>query len=34
MPIFVEPNEHNLRYLKTKAEKLGHLFNDDPMNID
>ena len=34
VPIFVEPNEHNARYLKTKAEKLGHLFNDDPMNID
>ena len=34
VPIIVEPNEHNARYLQTKAEKMGHLFNDDPMNID
>jgi 3,4-dihydroxy 2-butanone 4-phosphate synthase/GTP cyclohydrolase II len=33
VPIIVEPNEYNARYLQTKAEKMGHLFNDDPMNI-
>jgi 3,4-dihydroxy 2-butanone 4-phosphate synthase/GTP cyclohydrolase II len=25
VPIRVKPNPHNLRYLKTKREKLGHL---------
>ena len=25
VPIIIEPNPHNLRYLKTKKEKLGHL---------
>ena len=34
VPIIVAPNEHNARYLQTKAEKLGHSFDpDDPMNI-
>jgi len=32
VPIVVEPNEHNLRYLQTKRDKLGHRFDDDPMN--
>ncbi len=25
LPLLIETNEHNLRYLETKAEKLGHL---------
>ena len=25
LPIRVQPNPHNARYLKTKREKLGHL---------
>jgi len=33
VPIIVEPNEFNARYLQVKAEKLGHRFDDDPMNI-
>jgi 3,4-dihydroxy 2-butanone 4-phosphate synthase/GTP cyclohydrolase II len=33
VPIFVAPNEFNARYLQIKAEKLGHRFDDDPMNI-
>jgi len=33
VPIIVEPNEFNARYLETKREKLGHRFDDDPMNI-
>lgn len=33
VPIIIEPNEHNARYLQTKREKLGHRFDDDPMNI-
>jgi 3,4-dihydroxy 2-butanone 4-phosphate synthase/GTP cyclohydrolase II len=33
VPIIVEPNEFNARYLQIKAEKLGHRFDDDPMNI-
>jgi 3,4-dihydroxy 2-butanone 4-phosphate synthase/GTP cyclohydrolase II len=33
VPIFVQPNEFNARYLQIKAEKLGHRFDDDPMNI-
>ncbi len=31
VPIIVTPNEHNARYLETKALKLGHRFDDDPM---
>jgi 3,4-dihydroxy 2-butanone 4-phosphate synthase/GTP cyclohydrolase II len=31
VPIVTKPNEHNARYLKTKSEKLGHRFDDDPM---
>jgi 3,4-dihydroxy 2-butanone 4-phosphate synthase/GTP cyclohydrolase II len=33
VPIIVEPNEFNAHYLQIKAEKLGHRFDDDPMNI-
>jgi 3,4-dihydroxy 2-butanone 4-phosphate synthase / GTP cyclohydrolase II len=33
VPIIAEPNEFNARYLQIKAEKLGHRFDDDPMNI-
>ena len=33
VPIIVEPNEFNARYLETKREKLGHRFDDDPMDI-
>jgi 3,4-dihydroxy 2-butanone 4-phosphate synthase / GTP cyclohydrolase II len=28
LPVRVEPNSFNLRYLRTKKEKLGHLFPD------
>lgn len=28
LPIKVEPNPHNFRYLKTKKDKLGHLLDD------
>ena len=31
VPIFSAPNPYNERYLQTKAEKLGHRFDDDPM---
>jgi 3,4-dihydroxy 2-butanone 4-phosphate synthase/GTP cyclohydrolase II len=27
MPIHIEPNQHNLQYLKTKKKKLGHLLD-------
>lgn len=30
VPIRVEPNSENLRYLQTKRDRLGHLFHDDP----
>jgi 3,4-dihydroxy 2-butanone 4-phosphate synthase/GTP cyclohydrolase II len=30
VPIVVEPNEFNARYLATKRDKLGHRFDDDP----
>jgi 3,4-dihydroxy 2-butanone 4-phosphate synthase/GTP cyclohydrolase II len=33
VPIIAEPNEFNARYLQIKAEKLGHRFDDDPMDI-
>jgi 3,4-dihydroxy 2-butanone 4-phosphate synthase / GTP cyclohydrolase II len=32
IPIITEPNEYNARYLLTKAEKLGHRFDDGPMD--
>ncbi len=33
VPIVIEPNEHNQRYLDTKRQKLGHRFDDDPMTL-
>jgi 3,4-dihydroxy 2-butanone 4-phosphate synthase/GTP cyclohydrolase II len=33
VPIIAEPNEFNAHYLEVKREKLGHRFDDDPMNI-
>ena len=30
VPIRVEPNSENLRYLQTKRDRLGHLLDDDP----
>ncbi len=29
IPIIIEPNEHTEKYLKTKKEKLGHLFDKE-----
>ena len=29
IPLITEPDEHNARYLETKAEKLGHLLGPD-----
>jgi 3,4-dihydroxy 2-butanone 4-phosphate synthase / GTP cyclohydrolase II len=28
LPIQIEPNQHNARYLKTKKDKLGHLLDE------
>ena len=28
IPLVIEPNEHNLRYLRTKSTKLGHIMHD------
>ncbi|HLF71436.1 MAG TPA: bifunctional 3,4-dihydroxy-2-butanone-4-phosphate synthase/GTP cyclohydrolase II [Dehalococcoidia bacterium] len=33
VPIYSEPNEYNARYLEVKRDKLGHRFDDDPMEI-
>jgi 3,4-dihydroxy 2-butanone 4-phosphate synthase/GTP cyclohydrolase II len=33
IPMIVEPNEFNMRYLQVKREKLGHRFDDDPMDL-
>ena len=27
VPLVVEPNQHNQKYLDTKREKMGHLFS-------
>jgi 3,4-dihydroxy 2-butanone 4-phosphate synthase/GTP cyclohydrolase II len=32
IPVIVPPNEFNARYLQTKQEKMGHRFDDDPMD--
>ena len=32
LPIVIEPNEYNERYLRTKALKLGHRFDDGPID--
>jgi 3,4-dihydroxy 2-butanone 4-phosphate synthase/GTP cyclohydrolase II len=28
IPLVIQPNEHNLRYLRTKSTKLGHIMHD------
>jgi len=28
MPLVVEANEHNVRYMRTKSERLGHIMHD------
>ncbi len=28
IPLVIEPNEHNVRYLRTKSTKLGHIMHD------
>ncbi len=33
VPIIAIPNEFNARYLETKRIKLGHRFDDDPMDL-
>ena len=32
IPVIVEPNEFNARYLETKRVKMGHRFDDNPMD--
>ncbi|MEE8419016.1 MAG: bifunctional 3,4-dihydroxy-2-butanone-4-phosphate synthase/GTP cyclohydrolase II [Dehalococcoidales bacterium] len=32
VPIIIEPNPHNLRYLQTKKEKLGHMLDVPALN--
>jgi 3,4-dihydroxy 2-butanone 4-phosphate synthase/GTP cyclohydrolase II len=31
VPLPTTPNPHNIRYLQTKAEKMGHVFNTDDL---
>ena len=31
IPVITPPNEFNARYLQTKQEKMGHVFDDAPM---
>jgi len=31
IPLVIEPDEHNAGYLRTKAEKLGHLLDPEPV---
>lgn len=33
VPLPVAPNPHNLKYLKTKAEKMGHVFSADDLTL-
>ncbi len=32
IPVIVPPNEFNGRYLETKRDKMGHRFDDGPMD--
>jgi len=32
VPIVIEPNAHNLRYLETKRAKMGHLLGDEELS--
>ena len=32
VPMMIAPNKHNSRYLATKRDKLGHIFNDDTLS--
>ena len=32
VPMGITPNQHNLRYLETKRDKLGHILEDVPNN--
>jgi 3,4-dihydroxy 2-butanone 4-phosphate synthase/GTP cyclohydrolase II len=32
VPVIIAPNEFNARYLQTKQDKMGHRFDDDPMD--
>lgn len=34
VPLAVPPNPHNIHYLKTKAEKLGHVFSAGDLTLD
>ena len=34
VPLPVAPNEHNLRYLQTKAEKMGHVFTESELTLE
>ncbi len=34
VPIVTPPNPHNLRYLQTKAEKMGHLFRPEDLTLE
>jgi len=33
VPLKIKPHAHNIRYLKTKKEKLGHSFQDEDLHI-
>lgn len=33
IPLAIPPNPYNVRYLQTKAEKLGHVFTEDDLTV-
>src|SRR5262249_27582268 len=34
VPLPITPNPHNARYLQTKVEKMGHIFNADDLTAE
>jgi 3,4-dihydroxy 2-butanone 4-phosphate synthase/GTP cyclohydrolase II len=34
VPIVSTPNQYNARYLQTKADKMGHRYDNDPMTLE
>ena len=34
VPVAIQVNKHNLAYMRTKQEKMGHLLEDNALKLD